>query len=832
VTDLPDLCRAAIRAAPGDEAVEAYASETRRTEVKARAGEVESLTFSDTRGVGVRVVSAGRLGYAYAADPSLEEVAEAVARASANAELATPDEGNALPGAGRIQAMPQLFRAEQAELATERKVALTLDLDRVATRTDPRVRNLERASYADAVARVAIVSTAGIEQEYARTDCWCAVSALAEADGEAQTGFALRQGRHIEELDWLGCAGEAVARASRLLGARKPPTAVVPVVLDRHAAAAFLGVLVGALSAEAVQKGRSLFASRVGEVVASEAVTLVDDGRLLEGPAAAPFDDEGVPTQRTSLIQRGRLAQLLHNTYTARRGRTLSTGNAGRAGYRSPPGVSSTNLVLEPGRLQLAELLARADGGVYVQDATGVHSGANPVSGQFSVGATGLRITGGALGEPLRDDGRSGYSLTVERESYERLLQDIAARRVDAVLTYKDDRLFRRDRERLRFSDTCDAAGVWLVATADGTDFDLTTADGRKQFREKGSAAEYYSDLLSERLRDHHERLALDGKDSGGERPFGFEQDRVTIREDEAGLIREAARRVIEGESLRSICADWNSRGLRTSQGGLWRPTRVRRMLTSPRYAGLREHHGKVVAQAVWPAILDRKTFDHVAAILADPARRTVQSTARRHILPGFLICGECQAPLRSHKTNGAMRVYRCVSGPNGQGCGKVSIAARPLERQVLDEAGAEYNFRETYREVGPVSKVDPSEELLRKIEPLEERLTRLGEMYATGDLGDTEFVSASKEIRATLDELRAGLGQVREVQSPTFGELYAEAKRLEQAAATESLTASELEQTRRFLHALIERIVIVPAVKRGGRFDPTRAIIHWKPAA
>jgi len=403
VADLLDLCRAAVGAASGAESVEAYASETRRTEVKARAGQVESLAFSETRGVGVRVIVAGRMGYAYVADPSPKEVTEAVARARANAALATPDDGNALPEPGGAEPMPQLFRPEQAALDTERKVALALDLDRVATRSDPRVRSLERATYGDATSRVAIVSTAGAEQAYARTDSWCAVSALAEADGEIQTGFALRQGRHIDDLDWLGCAGEAVERAARLLGARKPPTAVVPVVLDPHAAAAFLRVLVGALSAEAVQKGRSLFASRLGEVVASEAVTLVDDGRLLDGPAAAPFDDEAVPTRRTSLIQRGRLAQLLHNTYTARRGRALSTGNAGRAGYRTPPGVSSTNLVLEPGRLGLPELLARAEGGVYVQDVTGVHSGANPVSGQFSVGATGLRIAGGALGDPLRE---------------------------------------------------------------------------------------------------------------------------------------------------------------------------------------------------------------------------------------------------------------------------------------------------------------------------------------------------------------------------------------------------------------------------------------------
>ena len=164
-----------------------------------------------------------------------------------------------------------------------------------------------------------------------------------------------------------------------------------------------LGVLSGALSAESVQKGRSLFADRLGEEVASEAVTLVDDGRFLEGPAAAPFDDEGVPTERTSLIERGRLAAFLHNTYTARRGRTVSTGNGGRGSYRTPPDVSPTNLYLAPGSAGPHELLKAAEGGVYIQDVSGVHSGANPISGEFSVGATGLRIKGGELGEPLRE---------------------------------------------------------------------------------------------------------------------------------------------------------------------------------------------------------------------------------------------------------------------------------------------------------------------------------------------------------------------------------------------------------------------------------------------
>jgi PmbA protein len=177
----------------------------------------------------------------------------------------------------------------------------------------------------------------------------------------------------------------------------------VPVLLDPFAGSSFLGVLAGALSAEAVQKQRSLFADLVGERVGSERFTLVDDGRLLAGPAASPFDDEGVPTGRTELFTRGRLNGFLHDAYTAHRGGTVSTGNARRAGYRSAPGVGISNFYVEPGDTDLAALLEAAEGGVLIQDVSGAHSGANPISGEFSVGATGLRIGAGTLGEPLRE---------------------------------------------------------------------------------------------------------------------------------------------------------------------------------------------------------------------------------------------------------------------------------------------------------------------------------------------------------------------------------------------------------------------------------------------
>ncbi|MBI3649266.1 MAG: TldD/PmbA family protein [Actinobacteria bacterium] len=402
--ELGDLCRAAVEAARPGEAVEAFGQEARHTEVKARRGEVEGLTFSESRGIGVRLIAGGRVGFAWAADPSTDEVAATVARARENAALAEPDEFNALPDAASTEPIPALYRAEQADMALDRKVGLALDLERRATSTDPRVTNCDDVVYGDSVSRVAIASTAGVDAGYERTDTWCVVVALAVEGDETQTGFSYRIGRELGELAWEEVADEAVRRAAAMLGATKPASQKVPVVLDPFAGSSFLGVLGGALSAEAVQKGRSLFAERVGEEVGSAAFTLIDDGRELAGPAAAPFDDEGAPTGRTELITAGTLNGFLHNSYTARRGGTISTGNASRGGYRTSPGVGTTNFYVAPGHLSPAELLAKAEGGVLINDVSGVHSGANPISGTFSVGATGWRIgPGGEVGEPLRE---------------------------------------------------------------------------------------------------------------------------------------------------------------------------------------------------------------------------------------------------------------------------------------------------------------------------------------------------------------------------------------------------------------------------------------------
>lgn len=403
--DLGDLVRAAVEAAGSGEAVEAYAEESRQTEASALRGEVEGLQFAESRGLGVRLIRDGQLGYAYAADPSLDEIRAAVARARENASLTQPDAFNVLPDAQTAAAIPELFRKDSADLPTADKVQMALDLEQRLVSTDPRVAKVDLAQVGDAVSRVAIASTSGVDAEYARTDAWVVAVTLAVEGDETQTGFSYRIARALDELGVEAVADEAIERAVRMLGASKPQTAKVPIVLDQFAAEEFLGVLASALNAENVLKGRSLFADMVGQQVGSELFTLVDDGTILEGPGAAPFDGEGVPCGRTELFTAGTLNGFLHDTYTAARmgNGQRSTGNAKRGSYKGSPGVGTSNFYLDNGSTPFDALLRQADGGVLIAEVTGVHSGANPISGEFSVGATGMRIEGGALGEPLRE---------------------------------------------------------------------------------------------------------------------------------------------------------------------------------------------------------------------------------------------------------------------------------------------------------------------------------------------------------------------------------------------------------------------------------------------
>ncbi len=405
MTELSEISQravAAARAAGAGEA-EAYAARDSGREVRVHGGEVESLTAATQTGIGVRAWIGRRVGYAYGTDLSAAGVEAIAARAAAAAAVADEDEFAAPPGPAAVEAIAGLGDASIAATSADDVAALALAVERTALAADPRVAGVEQAVYADSSEQVSIASSTGVAGEYETSSCFAYLQALAEGDGARETGLGFGLARGPAGLDPEAIGAEGAERALAMIGAGKPPSRSCPVVLDPTVAASFAGLVGGALAASAVQRGRSPFAERLEQEVASAALVLHDDGRDPEGAASAPFDGEGVPRRRTALIEGGRLRAYLYDTYTANREGVGSTGSAARSGYRSLPSVSASNLIVGTGELSFEGLLDAAGEGVFVTDVAGLHSGVNPVTGVFSVGASGRAIRGGELAEPVRE---------------------------------------------------------------------------------------------------------------------------------------------------------------------------------------------------------------------------------------------------------------------------------------------------------------------------------------------------------------------------------------------------------------------------------------------
>jgi PmbA protein len=405
VTELSASAGRAVEAAlaAGAGEAEAYASRDSGREVRVHGGEVESLTAATQSGIGVRAWAGSRVGYAYGTDLSEAGVAAIAARAAEAAAVADEDESTGPPRPAPIEALPGLSDPSVEGWSSGQAVELALTVERTALAADSRIAGVEQVVYADSAERVAIASSTGVAGEYEASDCFAYLQALAESGGGRETGLGFGLARGPGGLEPEAIGAEGAERATAMIGATKPGSRSCPVVLDPTVAASFVGLIGGALGANAVQRGRSPFAEHLGEELAGEALALHDDGRDPGGSASAPFDGEGVPRRRTPLIEGGRLHAFLYDTYTANREGGASTGNAARHGYRSQPAVSASNLVVAPGSLSFEELLVAAGDGVFVTDVAGLHSGVNPVTGVFSVGASGRAIRAGELAEPLRE---------------------------------------------------------------------------------------------------------------------------------------------------------------------------------------------------------------------------------------------------------------------------------------------------------------------------------------------------------------------------------------------------------------------------------------------
>ncbi len=429
MSELLEIARRVAGAARPGEQLEAYVVRSRETEIEVFGGEVESLTTAGVEGIGVRVVQDQRQGYAWAGSLEPGVVDETLRDARDNAEFGEPDEWYALPGPADVDGVTaaalDLWRDELAAVPTADKVALTLELDRATRAADPRIRNVEASSYGDALSEAAIANSLGVESASRRTSCGVSSVAIADDGTGPQTGYGFVAGRALADLDLESVPRDAAARACRLLGARPIPGRRIPVILDPLVTRSVLGVLSSAFNGESVLKGRSLFAGRTGEPIGAARVTVVDDPTDARALGAAAYDSEGVATRRTVLIADGVLQGFLQNVYTGRRSGAGTTGSAVR-GYTSTPGVGVRALRFEPGEHTPEQIRASVPEALYVQSVSGLHSGTNPISGDFSVGAEGLLVRNGDFAEPVRE-------VTIA-STLQRMLLDVAD--VGADLTF------------------------------------------------------------------------------------------------------------------------------------------------------------------------------------------------------------------------------------------------------------------------------------------------------------------------------------------------------------------------------------------------------------
>jgi len=401
--ELEAIARRVLEHAREGEQVEVFVARGSNMSVKAYEGEVESLTSADSSGVGIRVISEHRQGFAYAGTLDEDVIRETFDDARDNATFGEPDEFVALTPPDGVPFVDQtLWSDELVAFPHERKIEMAIALEAAVKAKDARITGVRAAIYADSRGEAAIASTAGILASWRGTYCSVSVAALAVDGDETKIGGGVDVARDPADLDLGRTADDAVERATRLFGARPVPSERITVVFEPRLAATLIGLAGSTLTGERVLKGRSPFADRHGERIASELLVLVDDPTDSRSFGADMADGEGLACRRNVLIEDGVLTTFLHNGYTGRRAGVASTGSAVR-GYRSTPGVGTQALSVVPGARSHDEILASIDHGFYVQAMTGLHSGVNPVSGDFSVGAEGLMIRHGALAEPVRE---------------------------------------------------------------------------------------------------------------------------------------------------------------------------------------------------------------------------------------------------------------------------------------------------------------------------------------------------------------------------------------------------------------------------------------------
>jgi DNA invertase Pin-like site-specific DNA recombinase len=405
------------------------------------------------------------------------------------------------------------------------------------------------------------------------------------------------------------------------------------------------------------------------------------------------------------------------------------------------------------------------------------------------------------------------------RPQYERLLTLMGEGRVNAVLVYHLDRLTRRPKELEEFVELCDRVGITDLATVSG-DVNLGTGDGLLIARIGAAVAANESAAKSRRIRRKLEQVAESGMPHGGStRPFGYQQDRITIDKAEAKVIRQCAARLIAGESLRSVTAWLDATEVPTVNGAPWRTQTVRLMMLNPRLVGLRTHRGEVVGPAVWKPILTPTQQQQIAARIH--ARTTSGRRApRRYVLSGMLRCGKCGGTLYSAARQESRR-YVCLSGPDHRGCGRLTVVAQPVEELITDAVLFRLDSPELAAALRGGDGSTHSTALAEELAADEAQRDELAALYAAKAITAKEWMTARNPIEARIQRGRAQIAE--HVNATALIDLIGTGAELRTHWST-----LNLDRQAAIIRTVVDHIVILPGTNGARSLDINRVQPHW----
>jgi PmbA protein len=404
--NMEDVARDVVRLAreAGASGVECTVSQGEEFDAQIRKSEVETVKESGSQGAGVRVLFGRNTGSSYTSDMSGDGLRAMVARAVDLAKITTEDPFAGLPDEdqlGKIEINLELFSPETATIDAARKIDMARQAEKAALDYDARITNSEGASFHSMLSRHAFANSLGFSGAYESTSCSLSAVPVAQNGDRMERDYWFSSARRLSQLEAADYIGrKAAERVIRRLGSRKVPTQKAAIIFEPRVARSLLGHIFEAINGDSIYRRASFLQDKLGEQVAAKNITMVDDATIPGLFGSSPYDDEGVPSRRTVVIENGVLKSYLLNSYTARKLGMKTTGNASR-GITGNASIGHGNLYLEKGSTSVEQLFKQAGSALYVTELMGF--GVNSVTGDYSRGASGLWIENGEVAYPVSE---------------------------------------------------------------------------------------------------------------------------------------------------------------------------------------------------------------------------------------------------------------------------------------------------------------------------------------------------------------------------------------------------------------------------------------------